>query len=129
MLKEFRIFKKLKYFGSLNKPSAITLLLLSVVIVSGCASGHCRGRSDLVHKKVKVFKADGTRQCEKVAAIPLDKMATELKDIEIFSKENRSDGRMHIALCGASTGKVNIFEIKMSDLEKAKALGFAELKD
>jgi hypothetical protein len=34
--------------------------------------------------------------------IALEKMAEELKDIKIFSKEKRSDGRMHPMVCGGS---------------------------
>ncbi|OFZ12519.1 MAG: hypothetical protein A2Z20_11425 [Bdellovibrionales bacterium RBG_16_40_8] len=101
-----------------------------VLTLIGCASGHCRGRKAGSEKHIFIYKADGSKQCEKKKnATSVDVMAEELKDIMIYSKENKSDGFMHIAVCGSATGKINIFEIKENDLEKAKALGFQEMKN
>ncbi len=76
----------------------------------------------MVH--VKVYKPDGTLQCNQGEKISLDTMAKELGDIQIFSKENKHDGLMRIQLCGKPTGNNNIYEILESDLEKATSLGF-----
>jgi hypothetical protein len=74
--------------------------------------------------KVKVYKPDGTLQCNQGEKISLDVMAKELNDIQIFSKDNKHDGLMRIQLCGKPTGNNNIFEIAETDLEKALSLGF-----
>lgn len=103
------------------------ILFLVAGITVGCASGHCRGRPP-VPEKIKVYKADGSVQCSKKPGTQVDKMAEELKGLEIFSQENKHDGQMHITLCGSPTGKINVFEIKKSDLEKALTLGFKEWK-
>lgn len=74
--------------------------------------------------KIKVFKADGTLQCNQGQKVDLQEMAKELIGIQIFSSENKHDGLMRIQLCGKPTGHNNIYEINSADLPKAMALGF-----
>ena len=40
-----------------------------------------------------------------------------------------SDGRMRPAMCGATTGEINLFDIAAADLTAARALGFAPLTE
>lgn len=81
-----------------------------------------------VEKRVFVYKYDGSKQCGAAAGVPPETMAKELQGIKIFSKENKMDGLMHIQVCGAATGRANVFEIKSEDLAKAQAKGFQEWK-
>lgn len=76
--------------------------------------------------RVKVYKSDGTIQCEKTKPIPLETMAKELGGITIFSSENKHDGMMRIQQCGTPTGQANVYEINRSDLEAARKAGFQE---
>jgi hypothetical protein len=74
--------------------------------------------------KVKIFKPDGTLQCNQGQKISMDVMAKELTGIQIFSSDNKHDGLMRIQLCGKPTGNNNVYEISSTDLEQALALGF-----
>ena len=78
-----------------------------------------------------VFKLDGTKHCEPYAGVSLDSMALELggAGIEVFSRRKGYDGREGIAVCGAPTGQINIYEIASSDLSAALRLGFKQLPE
>ena len=58
-------------------------------------------------------------------------MALELAGagIEVFSRRKGYDGREGIAVCGAPTGQINIYEIASSDLSAALRLGFKQLPE
>lgn len=76
-----------------------------------------------------VFKPDGTLQCGKSPGVALDSMAQELRSvgIKVFSSRKGYDGREGIALCGAPTGQINVYEIASSDVSEALGLGFKQL--
>ena len=76
--------------------------------------------------RVKVFKADGSLQCGQGKKIALADMQNDLKDIKVYSAENKNDGLMHIQLCGTPTGNANVYEIDRKDLDAALKLGFKE---
>jgi hypothetical protein len=78
-------------------------------------------------RRIFVYKQDGGKQCEPGTAISLNKMARELKNIKIFSKKKGQGDGFVISLCGAHGTGINVFEIGVKDLEKAKELGFLEL--
>lgn len=99
--------------------------VLLLAFTSACASTPCREPQATTH--VFVAKSDGAKQCEGKGIAP-EKMEADLKDIKVFSKSNQSDGLMRTAVCGASSGRFNVFEIEAKDLEKAKTLGFKEWK-
>lgn len=113
---------------------ALGLLLLISLSMFGCASGNCSGKKSnssgaLVEKssgidKVKVYKADGTLQCNQGARISLEEMQKQLPGINVFSKENKHDGMMRIQLCGTPTGNSNVYEIDRKDLDAAIKAGF-----
>ena len=75
---------------------------------------------------VKVYKADGTLQCGQGKKISISDMQKDLKDIKVYSSENKNDGMMRIQLCGSPTGNANVYEIDRKDLEAALKLGFKE---
>jgi hypothetical protein len=79
--------------------------------------------------RVDVYMYDGTLQCGQGEEIPLERQAEILvaKGIEVFASRKGSDGLMHIAVCGASTGAINIFAIEPEDLLAARELGFTQL--
>ncbi len=78
------------------------------------------------HERVKVYKADGTLQCNQGKQISLSEMAKQLSGIQVFSQSNLNDGMMRIQVCGAPTGQCNVFEIPKTELKKAIGLGFKE---
>ena len=75
---------------------------------------------------VSIYKYDGTLQCGLGWEITLDEMEKELRaaDIKVISKEKGTDGFMHVDLCGASTGHINIFQIDATGYDKAHKLGY-----
>ena len=76
--------------------------------------------------EVEVYKYDGSLQCGRGKEISLQDMARELTENGIEVKGNRkgSDGRMHIAMCGASNGRLNVYSIATESLPRARELGF-----
>jgi hypothetical protein len=75
---------------------------------------------------VEVYKYDGTLQCNMGKEVTLKQMARELlaKDIEVRGSRKGTDGMAHIAVCGASTGNLNIYAIDAETLPAAQRLGF-----
>lgn len=119
------------------------LLSLACLAAVACQSGRCAKQNapssqeasltDINQKpinqvvdRVKVYKYDGTLQCDMGKLIPPDAMEKELAGIQVFSKESKSDGMMRIQVCGSPTGQANVFEIDRKDLEAAKKIGFQE---
>jgi hypothetical protein len=79
--------------------------------------------------RVPVYKYDGTLQCGLGQEIPLDEMAKELKGsgIEVLTMRKGADALAHIAVCGASTGAINVFTIRRDVLPAAQKLGYRML--
>lgn len=80
-------------------------------------------------KKIKIYKADGSIQCEQGTGLQPAEMAKQLGDIKIYSSENKSDGLIRIQVCGQPTGNCNVYEINEADFAKASALGFKKWKN
>lgn len=76
--------------------------------------------------RVKVYKFDGSLQCGQGKKIDLSEMQKELKTIKVYSSVNKSDGMMHIQLCGSPTGNCNVYEIDRKDLDEALKAGFKQ---
>lgn len=74
--------------------------------------------------RLRVFKTDGSRQCDKRGGTALDVMERELAGIPVYAKEKRPDGLMHIQVCGSPTGMINLFEIDQTNLKQAEERGF-----
>jgi hypothetical protein len=116
----------------------ITTLLIFLAI--GCAEGHCRRQaqapadaaplpvgesvSPSAEEHVFVYKYDGSLQCGMGKAIPLDAMAKELSGVPVFSSVKKSDGLMHIQVCGSISGKANVYEVPTTFLKQAESKGF-----
>lgn len=130
-----------------RKASALPIFLhISAVLIVGsllsCANHPCHEPKEPEGLKASTFveppqesqngrvwivKGDNSKQCG-TQGTSLDAMAKQLKGIQVFSKEKKSDGLMHIQMCGADTGRLNAYEIKSSDLKTAKDVGFREWK-
>ncbi len=81
--------------------------------------------SEAEAKRVLVYKDDGSLQCSKKKGMSPQEMAKDLSsDIQVFSNSKKSDGLMHIQVCGQKTGQVNVFEILESDLPAAQKKSF-----
>lgn len=76
--------------------------------------------------RVRVFKYDGSLQCKMGQPIAAAEMQKELGSIKVYSSDNKADGLMRIQVCGAPTGRANIYEIDRNQLEAAIKLGFKE---
>jgi hypothetical protein len=78
---------------------------------------------------VEVYRYDGTLQCGLGKEIPPEVTAGELAaaQIEVLSSRKGKDGLDHIAVCGASTGAINVFTIAQKSLAAAERLGFEPL--
>ncbi len=76
--------------------------------------------------KMEVFKYDGSLQCDRGREISREVMAEELrrKGIKVEASRKGHDGLVHISVCGASTGNLNVYTIAGESLPKARALGF-----
>ena len=78
-------------------------------------------------KTVNVFKPDGSLQCNMGQSIPAEEMEKQLSGIRVISRKRQSDGKMHMQLCGAATGYLNVYEIPETSLADALARGFKKL--
>ena len=58
-------------------------------------------------------------------------MKQELIDagIVVISSRKGTDGKMRTAVCGSSTGKINIYKINRKDEEKAMQIGFQRISE
>lgn len=84
-----------------------------------------KGNQEGAAARVWVFKEDGSKSCEGMGE-PMAAMQAQLKKagVEVFSSKKANDQKMHIQMCGASTGKGYLFEIATKDLPKAIENGF-----
>lgn len=80
-------------------------------------------------KKIKVYKPDGSIQCEQGTGVKPEEMQKQLGDIKVYSADNKHDGLIRIQVCGHPTGNCNVFEINEADFAKAEKLGFKKWKN
>jgi hypothetical protein len=78
---------------------------------------------------IQVYKYDGTLQCGMGHEISLEEMAKELEGAGILvpAGHKDTDGLMHISVCGASTGTINVYLIDRGSLPAAQRLGYQTL--
>lgn len=132
--------------GMIQKALVLTCAVISLSAL-GCATGHCRKAQTPVDASVNtasgslrgaskapastadrviVFKYDGSLQCNMGKPVSVEEMRKDLKGIPIYSAEKKSDGQMHIQVCGSITGQTNTYEISRKDLKTAEKRGFKE---
>lgn len=79
---------------------------------------------------VKIYNSDESKQCEpKRTALEDVERTLTAEGIKVLSSCRGGDGRLYPAVCGAASGVIYVFEIDVSQLPKAKQLGFRELKE
>ena len=79
--------------------------------------------------EVQIYKYDRTLQCGMGREVSLEEMAGELKTagIDIVTSRKGTDGLVHIGVCGASTGAINVYVIDRGSLLAAQRLGYQAL--
>lgn len=84
----------------------------------------CSG-SDDSKSAVKVFQSDAAVQCES-EGISVEDMQKILAagNIKVHCAQKGNTGMMHMTVCGAPTGSINIYTIPKDQLEQAQMLGF-----
>lgn len=125
------------------------ILLFSLGVLASCASGPCNNQARNADSqpagaptsassisapetpRLKIYKADGSRQCGQGKAIDLKFMETQLTKagVKVFSSAKQPDGMMHTQVCGAATGTANVYEISPADIKKAEKLGFSRFEN
>lgn len=126
-----------------RKSRGFNILFFSLFL-NGCVSGPCHSPSTSPRdeakqqeadkmggaqvrdgiKYVKVYKYDGSKQCETGIAIEPEKMAEQLEGIEVIKIESLNDGQMRPQFCGHETGQANVFTIPEADVPEAQKRGF-----
>ena len=77
---------------------------------------------------ILVYKADGSLQCGMGKGLTPTEMEKQLEGIKVFSRDRRSDGLMHIQICGHPTGMINVFEVSATSLKDAESKGFKKFE-
>lgn len=109
--------------------SAVTLALAFSVTLSGCVAENLAAVENA--EPIKVFKYEGSKQCEPGSGVSLETMQQALAKagVNVICAHRGHDGRMRIQMCGADTGKMNLFVIPGDQLQQAKALGFSAVSE
>ncbi len=77
-----------------------------------------------------IYRPDGSLQCGAAKGVaPQEMEDKQLQGIHVYSRERRPDGLMHIQICGAPTGIINVFEIPASSLKEAENRGFKKFEN
>ena len=115
--------RKVEFFMKMNNLLLVTGIVstIGILIMLPEAAG--------AEERSYVFKSDGSKQCESDSGVDLATMSKELitVGIKVYSQKKGHDGREGIALCGAPTGQINIYEIVSDDLAQAVKKGFEKL--
>lgn len=96
------------------------LALLLAATLTACAAAQ--------PETTKVYISDGSKQCF-AKSIPISEHLALLTNNKINANNSfcaELHGMSYMAVCGGATGKIHVFDIDISDLANAKALGFKE---
>ena len=121
--------------GELKSLGLIQMKLIKFILITGlgffCYPLLIHAGDISSASTVFVFKLDGTVHCENSIGVSLDSMEQKLTSagIKVFSRRKGYDGREGIAVCGAPTGQINIYEIASSDLTVSLKFGFRQLPE
>lgn len=108
----------------MNKP---TLSLLTMLALSGCFASVPEGDTAVR----EVFKHDGSRQCEPDSGQSAAALRAELaaQGITVLGQRTGHDGRIYPAVCGAPTGRTQVFTIPAAQVTAAETLGYHPVGD
>ena len=77
--------------------------------------------------QIQVYKSDGARQCEGGGIAP-EIMLKELDGIRVYAaRKQLMQGVMVPAVCGGTTGSINVYHIAAEDQAAAEQRGFGVL--
>ena len=78
----------------------------------------------------KVFKYDGSLQCNPGSGTDLATMAQELINagIDVICAQKGHDGMARVTVCGAETGNINVYTIPPESGPDADAIGFTPVE-
>lgn len=97
-----------------------TLIILAPLVA-------CGGSDEEVG--TKVFKSMGSLQCSGGGvSLPVLQGQLTVLNVRVLSAACGTDGIAHPATCGATDGKIGIFEISAGQAGAAAAAGFTSLK-
>jgi DnaJ-class molecular chaperone len=98
----------------------VVLTLAVLASLTACGGGEEDGS--------QVFKSMGSRQCSG-GGVSLATLQAQLAtaNVQVHSAACGTDGMATSAVCGASDGKIGIFEISPAQAGAAAAAGFAPL--
>jgi hypothetical protein len=115
------------------KSAIFGLATMLAVLLAGCRHSNSENGETIplpapVSDAVNVYKYDGSIQCEG-EGVSVEEMEKELVNagVDVFCSRKGSDGLARVAVCGASTGFINIYSIHESNLKDAQELGFKEV--
>ena len=98
-----------------------------ITLLAGCAGKPVSSPEE----RVSVYKSLRVVQCEPGSGVTLPALQGQLEaaSIKVLSSSCGSDGWFYPAVCGASSGRIGIFEILPAETSKIAALGFAPLSN
>lgn len=104
------------------KHPSIYVCLVASMLLTGCA--HTREP-----QSISVYRYDGSVQCEQ-GGTSVETMRKELmsEGVGVTCGRKAQDGKVYPAMCGAATGRINVFTIDGADLRRAEALGFKSVE-
>lgn len=78
---------------------------------------------------VYVYQNAGILSCDAGSGISLEDMALQLTNngVSVLSSSCGNDGLPYTAVCGGTTGWINIYEVSSNDVNQALLLGFNSL--
>ena len=100
----------------------------AVALPTAAANGAVEADSNALSRGVTLYKSFGSVQCTG-GGVSFEAMQQQLAaaGIQVLSANCGTDGRMHLAVCGAGDGRIGIFEVPATQAEAALARGFAPL--
>lgn len=104
-------------------------VLLSALFTLAMGLAACGG-SESGADTIKVFKSDGSSQCQNDGA-SVDEMRMELVEagIDVICGQKANDGGFYCAACGCPTGDINVYTINAANQADAESLGFGPVSD
>nr|MBV6629144.1 hypothetical protein [Oceanococcus sp. HetDA_MAG_MS8] len=104
-------------------------ILLMMVCGLGLGLVACGG-SDSGASTIKVFKSDGSSQCQNNGT-SVEEMQMELVEagIDVICGQKGNDGGFYCAACGCPTGDINVYTINAANQADAESLGFGPVSD
>jgi len=104
-------------------------IIILPLLLSACMHKELKTQSCAGEALMKIYKYDGSVQCDNSSGIKLHDMEQHLVEagIDVMCSQQGNDGLLRAMACGMGTGRINIYTINPANLNDAKALGFESL--